>query len=273
WCVGPATGGRSGGRVVTRLAQHPVDDRVVAAVPAPLAAPTVDLLCGGRQRHLLVDLRGGVGDQAHVLDEDGQRGADVVEGAVDHASAAVAEHEGGGRSGAEHLVDLLQVQAHRVGERERLPGGGPTTGAFAARASSRGRTTATSASAPPTMISRSPVAARAAPPETGASTTCAVTPSSRAAAASIAAGPTVDMTSSVVDGFSTSTIPSSPVSTDSSCAGVATMTTTTSAAPAASRAEAAGAATSARASRAAGSRSKTVTGNPASAAVRAIGAP
>src|SRR5699024_5576481 len=124
WCVGPATGGRSGGRVVTRLAQHPVDDRVVAAVPAPLAAPTVDLLCGGRQRHLLVDLRGGVGDQAHVLDEDGQRGADVVEGAVDHASAAVAEHEGGGRSGAEHLVDLLQVQAHRVGERERLPGGG-----------------------------------------------------------------------------------------------------------------------------------------------------
>src|SRR5699024_3203797 len=79
---------------------------------------------GGRQRHLLVDLRGGVGDQSHVLDEDGQRGADVVEGAVDHASAAVAEHEGGGRSGAEHLVDLLQVQAHRVGERERLPGGG-----------------------------------------------------------------------------------------------------------------------------------------------------
>src|SRR5699024_1227095 len=52
----------------------------------------------GGERHLLGDLGGGLTDQAHVLDEDGQRRADVVEVTVDHALAAVAEHEGGGRA-------------------------------------------------------------------------------------------------------------------------------------------------------------------------------
>src|SRR5690606_6759809 len=69
-------GAGSGGRVA--VAQHPVDDRVVAAVPAELAAPLVELLCGGRERHLLPHLVGGLGHQPHVLDEDGERGADVV---------------------------------------------------------------------------------------------------------------------------------------------------------------------------------------------------
>src|SRR5690625_6920971 len=90
---------------VPPAAQHLVDDGVVAAVPAQLAAALVDLLGGGGERHLLGDLGGGLTDQTHVLDEDSQRRADVVEVTVDHALAAVAEHEGGGRAGAQDLVD------------------------------------------------------------------------------------------------------------------------------------------------------------------------
>src|SRR5690625_5502334 len=58
---------------VRPAAQHLVDDGVVAAVPAQLAAALVDLLGGGGERHLLGDLGGGLTDQTHVLDEDGQR--------------------------------------------------------------------------------------------------------------------------------------------------------------------------------------------------------
>src|SRR5690625_3310965 len=107
-----------------RAYQHLLDVGVVAAYPAQLSATLVDLLGGGGERHLLGDLGGGLTDQTHVLDEDGQRRADVVEVTVDHALAAVAEHEGGGRAGAQDLVDLLQIQAHRVSERQGLPGRG-----------------------------------------------------------------------------------------------------------------------------------------------------
>ena len=50
------------------------------------------------------------------------------------------------------------------------PGAVPTCGALRAIASSSGCSRSTAGSAPPTMIRRSPSAARAAPPETGAST-------------------------------------------------------------------------------------------------------
>ena len=42
----------------------------------------------GRQAAIETQRLCGLGDQPHVLDEDGERGADVVEGAVDHAPPA-----------------------------------------------------------------------------------------------------------------------------------------------------------------------------------------
>src|SRR6185437_361014 len=113
----PWSGRRGGG-----AAQNLDDGGVVGASEAGAAAGKVELLsCAGKRGG--VGLRAGrFGDQTHVLDENVNRGTDVVVRIVDHPGAAVVEHERCGRAVPKHFPGLTGVQAERLGVGKRLRG-------------------------------------------------------------------------------------------------------------------------------------------------------
>lgn len=131
-------------------------------------------------------------DKSHVLDEDVESAAHLPGRVIEHARAAVLEHERGRDTVAKHLPRGASVEPSDSANASASaatpmctphrswltsftfwpsPGSGPTTGLVRDSASSRGRAVASAASEPDTIMSRSPVAARATSPDTGASTT------------------------------------------------------------------------------------------------------